>query len=214
MKIEVLFPEFCQWFGDSANARYLSQCIPDADLISTSINSTPSFADSKTDILILGSMTERQQITAVDRLSRYKEKLQDAIDNGMFVIATGNSAELFGDHILDSSEKIPMLGLFRFHAERDMTYRHNSLFLGEFENMTVVGYKSQFSFLKGVFPGDFIRVRGGAGNSMGDPNEGYRHKNLYATYLLGPFLVTNPLFTKHLLRSLGRDDTIAFEKEP
>ncbi len=213
MKIEVLFPEFCQWFGDSANARYLSRCIPDADMISTSINSVPNFADSKTDILILGSMTESQQVTAVERLSGYREKLQEAIEDGMFVIATGNSTELFGNHILDSGEQIPMLRLFRFHAERDMTYRHNSLFLGEFEDMNVVGYKSQFSFIKGTIPGDFIKVTGGAGNSMGDPNEGFRYKNLFATYLLGPFLVTNPPFTKYLLRSLGRDDTLAFEKE-
>ena len=213
MTIEVLFPEFCQWYGDSANARYLHQCMPDADLVSTGINDTPHFINGGTDILILGSMTERQQLTSVERLEKHKESLMSAIDDGMFVIATGNSTELFGQYISDSGERIPMLDLFPFRAERDMTYRHNSLFIGEFEDISVVGYKSQFSFLKGRFPEEFIRVRGGAGNSEGDSNEGFRYRNLFATYLLGPFLAINPPFTKYLLRSMGHSDELAFEKE-
>ena len=213
MTIEALFPEFCEWLGDSANVRYLCQCMPDAKLIRTYSNDRANFPDGTTDILYLGSMTERQQIVAAERLKPYRARLLERLDAGMAVLATGNSIELFGEYIQDGSDRIPMLGLFPFHAERDMENRHNSMFLGSFEDMAIVGYKSQFSFLRGSFPGDFISVRGGCGNSMEDPNEGFRYKNLFATYLLGPFLVLNPPFTRYLLRLIGADGKLAFEKE-
>ena len=47
---------------------------------------------------------------------------------------------------------------------------------------------------------------------MGDKNEGFRYKNFFATYLLGPLLVLNPPFTRYLLRLLGRADEPAIEK--
>ena len=33
MKIEVLFPEVCNLFGDISNIKYLKKCIPDAQII-------------------------------------------------------------------------------------------------------------------------------------------------------------------------------------
>ena len=35
MKIEILFPEFCNLFGDMYNMKYLKMCIPDAEFIET-----------------------------------------------------------------------------------------------------------------------------------------------------------------------------------
>ena len=212
MTVEALFPEFCQWLGDSANVRYLQDCLPDARFVRTGIHDEPAFASGGADLLYLGSMTENQQVVAAERLAQYKARLLERLDAGMAVLATGNSIELFGEYVADGGTRYPMLSLFPFHAERDMDARHNSMFLGKFEDMEIVGYKSQFSFLRGEFPGDFIRVTGGVGNAPGDPNEGFRYKNLFATYLLGPLLVLNPPFTRYLLRLLGRDEPPAFEE--
>ena len=42
-------------------------------------------------------------------------------------------------------------------------------------------------------------------------NEGIRDHNFFATYLVGPFLVLNPLFTKYLLNDVMKlDATLAF----
>ena len=46
-----------------------------------------------------------------------------------------------------------------------------------------------------------------------DATEGIHYKNFFGTYLLGPFLVLNPPFTKYLLRSMGCADILAFEEE-
>ena len=35
MKIEILFPEICNLFGDMGNMKYLKKCLPNAEFIST-----------------------------------------------------------------------------------------------------------------------------------------------------------------------------------
>ena len=35
VKIEILFPEFCNLFGDMYNMKYLKMCLPDAEFIET-----------------------------------------------------------------------------------------------------------------------------------------------------------------------------------
>ena len=37
MKIEILFPERCNLFGDMSNMKYLQQCLPEAEFIRTSM---------------------------------------------------------------------------------------------------------------------------------------------------------------------------------
>ena len=46
MKIEILYPEFCNLNGDMGNMKYLEKCIPEAEIIETSINEKPKFIDS------------------------------------------------------------------------------------------------------------------------------------------------------------------------
>lgn len=214
MIIEVLFPEFSNLYGDMANIRYLQACAPDAEFVFTDIYSQPRFVTAHVDMLYLGSMPERKQEIAVEKLMNHVQRLRELIEAGVVVLATGNAMELFGEYISDSGNKTPMLGLFPFHADRKIQeIRHNSMFLGDFDEIPMVGCRSQFSFCRGDFSHPFIKVRGGCGNSPEDHTEGVHYKNLFLTYLLGPLLVLNPLFTKYLLRLLGHDDTLAFEKE-
>ena len=214
MTLEVLFPELSNLYGDLSNIRFFTACAPDVEVVRTDNRSTPRFVTEPVDMLYIGSMPESKQLLAVERLKPYVDRLRELIEGGTVVLATGNAMELFGEYIADGDERVPMLGIFPFHAERKMHARHNSMFLGEFEDFRIVGYKSQFSFCRGSFAEyPFIRVIGGVGNAPDDTLEGLRYRNFFATYLLGPFLVLNPLFTKYLLRLLGHDDALAFETE-
>ena len=213
MKGEFLFPEMSNLYGDPANFRYLEACLPDAEWIRTDNRSTPRFATEQIDFLYLGSMPEDKQVLAAERLRPYTDALRRQIETGTVILATGNACELFGEYIADADKKTPMLGLYPFHAERNLEKRINCHLLGSFEDIKIVGYKSQFSVLRGEFPGEFIRADGGMGNAPGDRSEGFRDRNFFGTYLLGPLLVLNPLFTKYLLRLLKQEDRLAFEKE-
>ena len=218
MLIEILFPEFGNYFGDSGNIRYLQASAPEAEFVITDNRSVPRFVTEDVDMIYIGSMSEKKQEIAVERLLPYKDRLRELIEKGVIVLATGNAMELFGECINDGDEKIPMLGMFPFYSDRCIReIRHNSMFIGKYKDMKIVGYKSQFSSCKcksADYP--FIQVTGGYGNNTDSPddkNEGINYKNFFATYLLGPFLVLNPLFTKHLLRLMGHSGDLAFECE-
>lgn len=214
MKIEVLFPELCNLYGDNGNIKFLSASAPDIEVIYTANSDKLAFANERVDMIYIGSMSEPAQIMAVDRLKPYTQRLQELIDDGVIVLATGNAMELFGQCINDKEQHIPMLGMFEYYADRYIKEeRHNSFFMGEFDDMKIIGNKSQFSFIRNVEKDYFAKVLGGCGNSMGDGYEGIHYKNFFATYLLGPLLVMNPYFTKYLLRLMGHDDTLAFEQE-
>ena len=61
MKIEVLFPEYCNLFADSSNMKYLQQCLPEAEFIYTDYMSEPVFVTETVNLIYMGAMTEHMQ---------------------------------------------------------------------------------------------------------------------------------------------------------
>ena len=61
MKIEVLFPEFCNLYGDISNIDYLKKCVPEAEVIYTAIDNEPAFLTQNVNLIYLGPLTERKQ---------------------------------------------------------------------------------------------------------------------------------------------------------
>ena len=213
MKVEVLFPEVCNLFGDLANIRYLRQCLPELEVLETDLKSKPLFLEQPVDLVYMGATTERGLQLVVKALSAYREEFIKAIDRGQLILITGTSLDVLGTRIQsDQGLDFPGLGIFDTHAEYKMLKRHNSMFLGRFEDMEILGFKSQFGHSYGApeTEGLFQTLRG-LGRNEGTKLEGFRRKNLMATYLVGPLLPMNPLFTKYLLRQMGAQDHIAFE---
>lgn len=216
MKIEILFPEFCNLFGDTYNMIYLEKTLPDAEFIRTPIGGAVRFAEEPVDLVYMGPMTERMQERVIEKLRPLKAKIQAAIDRGTVFLFTGNALEVFGDYIEnEDGSRIECLGLYRLFAKRDMMHRHNSDFEGTFEGETVMGFKTQFTmaYTPDESLGLFKKVKG-VGLNRKAAWEGIRLHNFFGTYLVGPILVMNPPFTKYLLRLLGAGDVpLAFEKE-
>ena len=44
MKIEVLYPEVCCLYGDKSNMDYLKLCMPECEMVYTSLTDEPRFA--------------------------------------------------------------------------------------------------------------------------------------------------------------------------
>ena len=70
MRIEILFPEFCNLYGDLANMKYLGLCLPNAEFVETPLSETPLFVREKVDMIYMGPMTERVQEAALERLGQ------------------------------------------------------------------------------------------------------------------------------------------------
>lgn len=213
-KVELLFPELCNIYGESYNVEYLRRCSDEIEVINTNHMDTPAFVNEDVDMIYLGCTTERKQEQIIGILSQYRDRIIELIDKGVIFMATGNAVEIFGNYIEDAGRKIDALGIFDFYSVRYMRRdRHNSQFIGTFDDITVLGHRSQFSFAYGDFDDNFIDIQKGIGMNPDTKKEGVRRNNFYGTYSLGPFLILNPLFAKKLMRIMGIDDTLCFEKE-
>ena len=213
-RIEVLFPEFCSLFADSSNVRYLERCLPDAEFVYTSYMDEPLFVTEKPDLIYMGAMTESAQEKIIKKLMPYKERIAQLISEDVPMLFTNNAVEIFGQYIEnEDGSKIEALNLYPIYAKRDMMHRFNCLLRGSFDDIQIVGFKTQFTMAYGdtdKYP--FIHVDKGTGMNKETFNEGIHDHNFFATYLVGPFLVLNPLFTKYLLNDVMKlDATLAFE---
>lgn len=221
IRIEVLFPEIANLYGDLANIEYLKKSYPELEVVETHLIGEPEFMKRVPSLIYMGTLTENGQRLATEKLSHYKEKLAEMIDGGVRFLVTGNALEVFGGKIEDTDGSVDMgLGIFPIHARRDMMHRFNSLYLGSFGGMNIVGYKSQFTHSwrddetdDGDFESVFETYRG-PGLNPEIKGEGIRKNNFIGTYVIGPLLVLNPPFAKWLLKEMGAGDvTLAFEKE-
>ncbi len=216
MKIEILFPEFCNLFGDMSNMWYLRKCLPEAEFVETPFEAEPAFASEDVGLIYLGPMTERTQERVIEKLRPLSDRIYELIEKGTCFLFTGNALEILGESIEnEDGSKISGLGIFDLRAKRDMMHRHNSTFLGRFDGEEVMGFKSQFTMAytaPGYYP--FLQVTKGTGLNKKLKTEGIRYKNFVGTYLLGPILILNPCLTKRLLSDLGVPNTrLAFDSE-
>lgn len=237
LKIEILYSEVANLFGDLFNIHYLKESFPDTEIVYTSLKDTPAFVNREDlDLVYLGPMPEDAQEWVIDALRPHTDVLRQRIDAGRPFLFTGNAWEVLGQYIeRDDGSRIEALGIHPGYAVRRMMSRYNSLYLGKMplqatgdagsansqsnqnaaEAMDIIGFKSQFSATYGI-PQElalFQTVREcDAEHSAG--TEGMRMQNCFGTYLLGPFLIVDPGFTRYLLRVMGvQEPLLAFEKE-
>ena len=103
----------------------------------------------------------------------------------------------------EDGTKIDGLGIFDVYAKRDMFHRHNSFLIGKYEDIEIIGFKSQFTMLYGNNTDmTFVEVEKGIGINKESKLEGIRRNNFFGTYLLGPILILNPLFTKKIIEKI------------
>lgn len=216
MKIEMLYPEVCNLFGDISNIKYLKHCVPEAEIIKTDINSEPAFVTQDVNMIYMGPMPENIQEMAINKLKPYTERIKELINRNVVFLVTGNAVEIFGKYIEnEDGSKIEGLSIFDIYAKRNMMRRHNSTYVGTYEDIEIVGYKSQFTMAYGDNEKNyFSKVERGIGLNEESKLEGIKENNFIGTYIIGPILILNPLFTRKLISILGvKNVKLAFEQE-
>ena len=215
MVIEILFQEVCGLYGDSQNPTYLQATLPDAQFVFTKLTDTPYFVENKPDLIYIGCMSESTQRKVIEKLMPLKDRIAELVDEGVPFLATGNAGEIFAKEIQYVTEEITVagLGFFDLTVKTDLFSRYNAMVLGELEDMKIVGFRSQFSFLYGDNEDFyFIRCLRGSGINKESKLEGMRKNNLICTQLIGPILPLNPLFCEYLLALCGVQATAAYRE--
>ena len=147
MKAEILFPEVCNLYGDLQNIYYLKRCCPALEIIETDLHSKPRFLTEDVALVYMGSTTEQGLRLAADALRPYAADIAARADAGQLILLTGNAPDVFSAAIeSDSADTIEGLGILPGRVRYTMMKRHNSFFLGTFDGMEVVGFKSLFGF--------------------------------------------------------------------
>ncbi len=206
MVVEILYQEVCGLYGDSQNPVYLQATLPEAQFIFTKLTDRPYFADNTPDLIYIGCMSEATQRRVIETLMPYKERILFLVESGVPFLATGNAAEIFTKQIDYVTEGITTegLGIFDLTVETNYFNRYNGMVLGEFEDMKIVGFRSQFSFIYGDNKECyFLRCIRGDGIHPDSNYEGMRRNNLICTQLIGPILPLNPLFCEYLISLCG-----------
>ena len=215
MVIEILFREVCGLYGDAQNATYLEKALPDATFIYTRLTEDPYFSQNKPDMILIGSMSESTQRRVIEKLMPWKDRILELVDAGTVILATGNSGEIFCNEIQYVTEEITTqgLGIFELTVKTNLFDRYNGKVLGKFDDLTIVGFRSQFSQLYGNNEESyFVQVERGDGINRQSKLEGMRRNNLFCTQILGPILPINPLFCEHLIRLAGGEADAAFKE--
>ncbi len=206
MKIEILFPEICNLYGDSGNVMLLENTLKKADIIKTTLLDEPYFAKHDVDFIYMGPSTPNNQKKVLEKLMPYKKRIKELIDKGVVFLFTGNALELMGKTINENDA----LAIFDYKSFIDEGKRYTSLFLGKYKGLKeeVVGYKAQSSnsLIESNYLFECIKEKD-------IENEGIHINNFYGTNLLGPILVLNPYFTKKLLSLIGYKGSLYIEKE-
>lgn len=216
MIIEILFDEICNLYGDPQNAEYLKHTLPDATFIRTSLDSKPYFAENRPDMILIGSMSDSMQESVISKLNIYKDRLIGLINDNVIFLATGNACEIFCNSIenVTLDTKIEGLRIFPYDIKIDWFDRYNGKILGNFENIMITGFKSQFSMIYGDNTSEpFVQVERGIGINKASKLEGFRRNNFFGTHILGPILPLNPIFCEYLIFLTGEKATAAFKDE-
>ena len=213
MIVEILYQEVCGLYGDSQNPTYLQATLPDAQFIFTKLTDKPYFVDNTPDMIYIGCMSEATQRRVIETLRPYTDRLQYLVESGVILLATGNAGEIFTKQIDYVTEGIKTdgLGLFDLTVKTDYFNRYNSMVLGEFEGIKIVGFRSQFSFIYGDNTDCyFLKCLRGDGIHPRSTLEGMRKNNLICTQLIGPILPLNPLFCEYIISLTGTQATAAY----
>lgn len=206
MKIEILYPELCNLFGEIGTINYLKEIFKEHTIYLTSYNDMVKFPTRDIDLIYMGPMSESAQIRVIERLRPYKVVLEDMIEKNKAFFIIGNANEIFGKYIEHKDSKIEGLGILDFYSETNLELRHNSTCFYDYESLKVVGVKSQFSQVYYQTDYTFMDVIKGSGLNSEVKRAGINKNNYFGTYLLGPMLILNPDFLKKIFEKMKITD--------
>lgn len=103
MKIEILFKEVANQYGDTGNIIYLetiAKTNKDVEIIHTSIHDDFKFLTEKIDLVYIGATTEEKFNKILEKFMNNREEILKKIHEGQYILGTGNAINLFVKNII------------------------------------------------------------------------------------------------------------------
>ena len=214
IKIAHLYYDLMNLYGEIGNIMALEKGFNDQDMFTEVTNLTigDKIDFNKYDIYYMGSGSEENQLLVINDILKYKDKINNAINNGKHFIFTGNSYEILGRYIEKiNGEKINTLEIFDFYSkEVDKRIIGEEIVECDLFKETVIGFQNRQCVLNNKNNHLFSVIEGFSDNYKSH-YEGIHFKNLYATYNLGPLLIRNPLFKDYIIKEVLEKKDILYQ---
>ena len=198
-----LYYDILNLYGESGNIKAIKSYLEKQDIkVNIKFITLNDKIDlTNIDLLYVGCGTSSNQLMILKHINKYKKEIKEFIDNNKFVIATGNSIELFGKTI-DNNKA---LGIFNYNSTKtDFRIVDEALFKCNLIKSNVIGFQNQGSVIKDI-DNNLFEVIKGTGSYPKSKYEGYTYNNFYGTYLIGPILVRNPELLTYLMNKLIKE---------
>lgn len=201
IKILHMYYDLLNLYGENANIRALKKSLDEQGINILidfkSIEENININDY--DFIYLGSGSDENLNIVANDFKKYIDDFKKYIDNNGFVLATGNALDLFSEVLDFESKKID----FRIVGEQVYSFKGI--------NELVIGFQNRDSVIYDVNEKYLFEVKEGTGFEPNINKEGIIKKNFYGTYLLGPLLIRNPYFLKHLVKLLFDSKNIEYK---
>lgn len=196
MNIGYIYYDLLNLYGDSGNIKALKERLTNqginVKIDYISLGDIINFA--KYDIVYFGSSTDDSLLIALDYLKEYKDDIKSYIDNNRFVLATGNSIELFGKYIQKGDNKIEALDILNYYTEYNESRIVNDInYSCTISDKNIVGFENHRGHIISKEKNFLYKD---------DNKYGVIYKNFIGTYLIGPLLIRNPYFMQDYLKKL------------
>lgn len=212
IKIAHLYYDLLNLYGEVGNVLILKKALEDQGVKITidqlTISNELDF--SKYDFVFMGMGIIDNVILASEHLSKYKKQLKQYIENGGYLLATGNSYEMFGKLLTLGNKTIKMLNLFDFESETVSERKIMEVSAkSSFADGEIIGFMNTGSFNNNQ-TNNFLTIKDGTK----ELNEGILYKNLICTYTIGPLLSRNPQLLEKIVKSLVESKNNKYKIKP
>lgn len=201
-----LYPELLNIYGDFGNVLTIKKRCEwrNIEVEVTNINIGDKIDPETFDLYFIGGGQDKQQIAVSRELQIQKNALHDAMNLDAVALGICGGYQLFGQYYQPhNGARLLGIGLLdAYTVAGDKRFIGNVTAKTEFTvPKTLVGFEnhSGLTYIQGQTKPLAI-VEMGAGNNGGDKTEGARFKNIFGTYLHGPFLPKNPHFADFLIK--------------
>ncbi|MDO5660826.1 MAG: glutamine amidotransferase [Staphylococcus xylosus] len=175
------------------------------------VNETEGVTLDGCDIFFIGGGSDREQTLATRELSKIKDILKEAIEDGMPGLTICGGYQFLGSkYITPDGTELAGLNILDFYTESQKDRLTGDIVIQSETFGTIVGFENHGGRTYHPY-GTLGKVTHGYGNNDDEATEGIHYKNLLGTYLHGPILPKNHEITDYLLEKACERKGIEFE---
>lgn len=203
IKVLHLYHDILNLYGDYGNVAVLKKHIEDqGNTVTLDKKSVGEDYDPNNyNFVYIGAGTERNLDRVLKDIKSHGDQFKKYIDDRKYILATGNSFEMFGKKI----EEEEGLNIFDYEVQRDKDRKTSDvIYSSEYLKNKVVGFVNKSTRVyHNMNP--FFKVEFGIGENEKNDYEGVKYKNFYGTHISGPILARNPEFLQALVIGMCKD---------